>query len=132
MSHRVLTFLPVLALVMVVVSCGSAAPEGAVLGQGDAGRTAEVRAGGQVEVSLPGNPTTGYQWEVDSVDPAVLQQVGEPEFKPDSDAIGAGGRVMLRFKALAAGQTTLRLIYHRSFEPDEAPLETYEVTVVVR
>jgi inhibitor of cysteine peptidase len=58
---------------------------------GDDGSQVELKAGQTLVVSLEGNPTTGYTWEAAELDEQVLRQVGEAEFKPDSDAIGAGG-----------------------------------------
>jgi inhibitor of cysteine peptidase len=102
------------------------------LSEEDAGRTVELQAGDKLEVSLKGNPTTGYQWEMAVVDAAILKLVGEPEFNPHSSALGAGGKVTLRFEAVAAGQTTLQLIYHRSFEKNVPPLRTFKATVVIK
>ena len=85
-----------------------------------------------LEVMLKGNPTTGYMWEVASVDASILMQVGKTEFKADSKLLGAGGKIIMRFKAAGAGQTSLRLVYHRSFEKNVPPLKTFEVTIVVK
>ena len=101
------------------------------LSEQDGGKTVELHAGDKLEVSLKGNPTTGYQWEMAAVDAAILKLVGEPEFNPDSGALGAGGKVTLRLIAVAAGQTTLQLIYHRPFE-NVPPIKTFKATVVVK
>ena len=97
----------------------------------DNGSTVHVKQGETFEVALEGNPTTGYTWEVagGSGDQVALQ--GQPEFKADSDALGSGGMMTLQFKAVQQGTAPLKLIYHRTFEPDVAPLESFEVTVVV-
>jgi len=71
-------------------------------------------------------------WEAASVDSAVLKQVGEREFTSNSQALGAGGNVRFRFRAVAPGQTRLKLIYHRPFEKNVPPEKTIEVNVVVR
>jgi inhibitor of cysteine peptidase len=97
----------------------------------DMGCLARLASGDRLEVTLQGNPTTGYTWEVAAGDPAVLAVVGEPEFVADSGALGSGGQVVTRFAAVGAGQTTLRMIYHRPFEPGVAPLKTFELIVVV-
>jgi predicted secreted protein len=39
---------------------------------------------------------------------------------------------VFRFAAAASGQTTLTLLYHRSFEPDVPPLKTFTAPIVVR
>ena len=102
------------------------------LDAGDDGSQVELNAGQTLVVSLEGNLTTGYTWEAAELDEQVLRQVGEAEFKPDSDAIGAGGVQTLRFETVNSGQTTLKLVYHRSWEEDVEPAETFSVQVVVR
>jgi len=97
------------------------------------GREMQLKKGQTLVVTLEGNPTTGYSWEVaEPLDEKVLRQAGEPEFKQESDALGAGGVQILRFEAVNAGKTTLKLIYHRPWEKDVEPLETYSIQVVVR
>jgi len=99
----------------------------------DDGREMELKKGQTLVVTLEGNPTTGYSWEVaDPLDEQVLRQVGEAEFKAESEALGAGGVQILRFEAVNAGQITLKLVYHRPWEKDVEPLETYSLQVVVR
>jgi inhibitor of cysteine peptidase len=88
--------------------------------------------GDTLVIKLEGNPTTGYNWLVTSVDKAILEQQGEPVFKADSTLVGSGGMLTLTFKAIAAGTTNLQLGYMRSWETGVAPLQTYEVTIVVK
>lgn len=103
-----------------------------MLEEKDAGSTVVIQSGETLTISLQGNPSTGYMWEVTHVDEGILAQTGKAEFIPDSeDRRGAGGRVMIRFKAVHTGETTLMLIYHRSFEKNRPPLKTFEVTVSV-
>jgi inhibitor of cysteine peptidase len=96
------------------------------------GQTINAKVGDTVVVTLAGNPTTGYNWAADKLDTSILQQVGDASFKADSNLIGAGGMVTLKFKAVAAGTTTLTLNYSRSFETGVAPLQTFTVTVNVK
>ena len=99
----------------------------------DDGREKQLKKGQTLVVTLEGNPTTGYSWEVaDPLNEQVLRQAGEPEFKAESDLIGAGGVQILRFEAVNAGKFTLKLVYHRPWEKDVEPLETYSIQVVVR
>jgi inhibitor of cysteine peptidase len=102
------------------------------LTEGDTGRSIELHIGDNLEVTLPGNPTTGFQWEVSAVNTAILRSTGEPIFEPSSSAVGGGGRITFRFEAVGIGQTGLTLNYHRPFEKDVPPVETFEVTVIVR
>jgi inhibitor of cysteine peptidase len=115
-----------------LAACGAQGMDSLTLTQKDAGTTVHVKQGANVNISLEGNPTTGYTWEVAPGGSGVLAQQGEPTFKPDSNAIGSGGMVTLQFKAAQAGTTNLKLIYHRTFEPNVAPLNTFEVTIDVK
>jgi len=102
------------------------------LTEADNGRSIELKVGDELEVTLPGNPTTGFQWEVSDVDSVILTPIGDPEFVPASNAVGSGGQVTLRFEAVGTGQTELKLIHHRPFEENVAPIQTFEVSVTVK
>ncbi|MFA5339445.1 MAG: protease inhibitor I42 family protein [Candidatus Omnitrophota bacterium] len=98
----------------------------------DNGKLVELTAGNTLIVELPGNPTTGYTWEIVSVNTSVLKQVESAvKFKSDTNLIGAPGKVTLRFKAAGPGKTMLKLAYHRSWEKKIAPLKIFQVDVVV-
>jgi inhibitor of cysteine peptidase len=99
----------------------------------DNGREMQLKKGQTLVVTLEGNPTTGYSWEVaETLDEQVLRLTGEPEFKAESEALGAGGVQTLRFEAVNAGQITLKLVYHRPWEKGVEPLETYSLQIMVR
>lgn len=118
-----------------LVGCSSSGPCGQsslTLGEAKSGSIIKVNSGESFVIILEGNPTTGYTWELDALDPAILQQQGEPDFTPDSDAIGSGGKFTFRFQAISAGQSPLKLIYHRPWEKDVPPLKTFELLVIVK
>jgi inhibitor of cysteine peptidase len=99
--------------------------------ENDSGKTVEIRVGDELEVVLPGKPTTGFVWEVSSLDTHVLSQ-GETDFIATDKAIGSGGMEIIKFHAIAAGTSVVRLIFHRSFEPNVPPLKTFKVTVIIK
>lgn len=99
--------------------------------EADAGASIALRVGDTLEVTLPGNPTTGFQWSVGAGDEAILQLRGEPEFAAAGEALGGGGSVTMRFAAVGAGDLQLQLVYRRPFEPDAPPEQTFEVRVSV-
>lgn len=101
------------------------------LNEQDAGRTVELQAGEVFELVLDANPTTGYQWEVVSDGSGVIRQIGDAEFKPDSNLLGSGGKTTYRFEAAVPGQTWLSLDYHRPWEKDVPALKTFEVLIIV-
>ncbi len=101
------------------------------LTEADSGRSLALRLGDKLEITLPGNPTTGYQWEVGASDAAILRPIGEPLFVSGGGAIGSGGKVTLSFAAVGAGRLGLKLIYRRPFEKEVPPAQAFEVTVTV-
>jgi inhibitor of cysteine peptidase len=82
-----------------------------------------------ITVVLPGNPTTGYDWEITGTDESLLKSAGS-SFKPDNNMAGSGGERRFEFKAAGAGQVRLRLVYKRFWE--SAVAETFEVTIIIR
>jgi inhibitor of cysteine peptidase len=127
-------FLILTAALFVLVGCSPAQVRAktVTLTEADAGKTIELQNGNLLVVVLDGNITTGFNWEMVPQTPAVLEQLGEPEATPDSSALGAGGKISLKFQAVQTGQASLTLIYHRSFEKDVPPEKTFEVTILVK
>lgn len=95
------------------------------------GQTLSLKQGDTLTLSLAGNPTTGYNWELNELDQSILEQQGETEYKAGSTLLGAGGVYTFTFKAVAPGSTTLMVIYYRSFEKDVPPIDTFEMTITV-
>lgn len=129
---RITVALITTAMLLIVGGCGPAGGSARQLREQDSGQTVELRAGDRLEVILAGNPTTGYTWEQTAGDPAILKLAGEPSYTSESTLAGAGGTYVFRYAAVAPGETTLTLIYHRSFEPDVPPLKTFTAPIVVR
>lgn len=91
-----------------------------------------LRVGDQIEISLPGNPTTGYEWKIRAVDWKILEPLSEPDYAPEGEALGAGGRYTLRLKAIATGESLVEMVYRRPFNAQEIPsVDEYRVLVRV-
>jgi predicted secreted protein len=101
---------------------------GVELTEEDNGEVVALVPGQELTITLYGNPTTGYEWRVASLDSSRLRQLGEGEWRPESGATGSGGPYTFRFEAVGPGQSTLQLV--NQF-PGEEPIETFEVTVMV-
>jgi len=123
-------FLVLLLPIIICASCARTTPSVKKITARDVASTVQMKLGDTLEIALEGNPTTGYTWAVASK-VAQLQQQGEWELKRDSNLIGAGGTIILRFKAVREGEATLQLIYHRVWEKGVPPVKTFEVKVVV-
>ena len=59
----------------------------------DNGAALKLQPGDQVAVRLPGNPTTGYTWELAAVSVDILEPGLEPEFARDSELMSPAGMV---------------------------------------
>jgi len=99
------------------------------LGAQDEGGQVELKEDQVLVISLESNPSTGYMWEVEEADEKILCQIGEIEFESESGLLGAPGKQILRFEAVAAGQTTFKLVYHRPWENDVKPARTFSIQV---
>jgi predicted secreted protein len=122
---------------MASAGCGSSASASGgplKLGEADNGKTYTVKAGDTIEVVIPGNPTTGYAWTsaLGEKDAALIQPVGEPAYASEAKdgVVGGGGFYTFTFKATAAGEALLKLVYSRSWESVE-PLQTFAVTLTI-
>jgi len=103
------TRVSLIAAAAVLLLAGTAyAARTVTIGSKANGTTVHLMAGDTLRVSLPGNPSTGYTWQVVKVDRKLLKPAGYV-FKPAGSRPGAGGVETRRFTALQAGTTRLRL-----------------------
>jgi inhibitor of cysteine peptidase len=87
-----------------------------------------VKQGDEFVISLPANPSTGYEWTA-ADDPDVMF-VSSHQL-PGGSQPGAPGTQELAFRAEHTGQSTLVLDYARSFEPGVPPVKTARFPVTV-
>jgi inhibitor of cysteine peptidase len=117
------------------------------LGARDHSRTIQLHEGEELVISLEANPSTGYAWQVDrgplaAQSQSILVQTGESfdgaraqgstDVEPSAMmplVLGAPEIQILRFQAAQAGQTRLRLVYHRTWEGDVPPANEFSVSV---
>ena len=85
----------------------------------------------QFIVALPANPTTGYQWTLNTYDKSIMELASSEFVVSKSKLIGAGGEMTYTFNLIAGktypNTTQLQFTYARSWEPKSAT--TQEVTV---
>jgi inhibitor of cysteine peptidase len=95
------------------------------------GQTISLNKGDRLVLSLESNPTTGFDWELQNLDESVIKLVGEPDYKTDSKLMGAAGVKTYTFEAQGSGKTSIKLVYHRSWETDVPPEKEFEIFVDV-
>jgi inhibitor of cysteine peptidase len=97
------------------------------------GEEVEVALGGSFIVILESNPTTGFQWQLERItDEAVLELAGQEFVAPETALIGAGGKEIWTFKALAQGSSEISMEYRRPWEEGIEPANTFVLTVLVQ
>jgi len=127
----------VMLLALATLGCAAPGPAGGgshpeiAIDRGADGSTVTLREGQGLSVTLAGNPTTGFVWELVPGAEAVLARQGEARFTPESAKLGAGGAYRFAFRAVAPGKAPLKFVLHRPFEVGKAPAGTFQVTVVV-
>ena len=124
-----------LILLVGLLALSLAACSGKVMriGVDQSGGSVELEAGDTLVIELEGNPSTGYNWQVEEINLEVLEQVGEPEFKSDNAMlVGSGGMISLTFRAVGAGNSPLALVYLRSWEEGVEPIGVFTLDVIVK
>ena len=105
------------------------------LGKADAGKIFDLAKGGALEITLEGNPTTGYTWSQVSSNDKVLKPVGAYTYKQNpapAGMVGVGGKFTFNFKAIGVGATQLKFSYLRPWEKNVPPIETFELNINVK
>jgi predicted secreted protein len=113
----------------------SSNPAPRVLTMEDNGKDIKLCPGETIKVELKFSGGTGYLWYVDGLDESHLKLTGE-EVKdiapqnPENGPLMGGPSLSIRtFKAVAPGDTTLRLLEYRTWEGKERAVNKFEVKV---
>ncbi len=81
----------------------------------------------QFMVTLPSNPTTGFQWTVTSYDKKILQLKSSHFVAPQTKLIGAGGQMTFTFAPIKGKSypdtTKMTFSYARSWEANSGTLK---------
>ena len=93
------------------------------LSQDDDGRNLAVRIGQQLELRLPENPTAGYRWRVVEEGGPVCELM-RTDFKAGTQP-GEPGVHIRRYRVIAAGQATLKLVYDRAWPSAKGAARTF-------
>jgi inhibitor of cysteine peptidase len=97
----------------------------------DTGKKIDLALGEVLEIAFETSTIEGYEWQVMTVNSAVLKQMGDPVFTRQSNAMGNPGVQVWKFQAVNAGNTLLKLGYAQWFNKT-VPNPTFEVTVNVK
>lgn len=92
--------------------------------------------GQMLEICLRENPTTGFRWSLESKgEPACVFAKDFFESVADlsarADTPGRGGNHHWQFQTAQVGLGIIELSYHRPWEKEKAPVQTFTVLVRV-
>ncbi len=101
--------------------------------ESDTGKTIETKVGKQFTISLRGNATTGFTWQMaKGTDSAVVKKVKDVYTAENSGGkVGVGGTHVWTFEGVKAGTTTINLQYKRTWEKQTPPANTLEYIIKV-
>jgi inhibitor of cysteine peptidase len=117
---------------LMLTACSSL-PDQVSIDASSSGKTVNIAVGGTLTVTLDSNVTTGYSWELKEIgDTDVLQKTDNKYVAPANEAIGAGGKEVWTFKALAAGTSTLTMDYSQPWAGGQKGAKIFSLTVVVK
>ena len=105
------------------------------LGPDNNGTKVHLRAGERLRITLPSNPSTGYDWHEVSVSANLLELESQEFIPPRTDNMpGAGGKTTLCFRANSPQATLsgdLVLGYFRIWEGKDSAEESYTLHITV-
>lgn len=92
-----------------------------------------LQIGQSLGLTLPSNPSTGYRWRVQNPASNVLRSLGPEVYSDPEDAgiVGSSGLSTWRFKAQAAGEGHLVLVYQQPWAPEVRPVQTFDCAIRV-
>lgn len=91
----------------------------------------KARAGRHFTITIPTNPTTGYQWQLARpLNDKMIQFVSSEYSADNTGAVGSGGKEIWTFRALRAGRSAIALKYVRTWEKDAAPEIRYYIVSI--
>jgi inhibitor of cysteine peptidase len=93
-------------------------------------QTIHLPVGQMIELRLNENPTTGFRWSF-AADGRPSCTVVSDVFASHEGPPGAGGHHQWLIKAIRAGNSHVKLLYRRPYDPDAAPARTFTLDVLV-
>ena len=130
---RILTIMTTLCVLL--SACGGNVPNSdgktVVVTPAIKGNSASLNVGDVLEIQMPTIPTEGFEWQTQDLDTTILTQEGEAVYTADTSPNSAGGTVTLRFNAVGAGETVLKLLYINSASNGIPSLSSNSFSVVV-
>lgn len=99
----------------------------------DSGKTIEASVGRQFTITLRGNETTGYVWQMTKdINSKIVIKISDKYTADNTGLVGSGGDHVWTYKTVAAGETTITLNYLRPWEKPFSPTKTLKYKIKVQ
>jgi predicted secreted protein len=125
----------ILAMCFTLTACASLGvtsdPKTVVITPAIKGNSAILAVGDSLELRIPTIPKAGFEWQVEDLDTAILEQEGTGIYTKDPDTNSAGGIVTFQFTAIGKGKTTIHLLFVSPSVGEAPALSSNSFSVVV-
>jgi len=124
-------FLIFLAMILGLSSCSTFNTNKIInLTESDSGKSVILSPSNRLEVSLKGNYTTGYTWNIKTYDKSILKLSSDSKYIPaQTKLVGAGGIQYYYFDVIGKGKTKIVIDYSRSWEKESSPVKSFILTL---
>jgi inhibitor of cysteine peptidase len=119
------------ALLLSAICAPSASAATKVVTDADKGATVQLKTGDVLEVHLKSNPTTGYEWSVDTKSTPLLKLIGQSQTEATQPGVGRPIFQIFKFEATGRGSGVLLLRYARSWEKPSAQDQQFDLQVTI-
>jgi predicted secreted protein len=102
-----------------------------ILNQNDRGKTVTAGMGDLIVIQLSENPSTGYRWEIDSVNATIIDLIDSTFSQVLGTGIGGGGTRTFVFTIRSIGTSKVSLSLRREWEPETMTVDRFEVIIHV-
>ena len=90
-----------------------------------------AQAGRNFTITLPANPTTGYQWQLARpLNVKLIKLISSEYIADDTGLVGSGGKQVWKFKAIKVGRAAVALKYVRPSEKNTKPEVKYFIVSI--
>jgi predicted secreted protein len=124
------TLLVLIVLALPGLVCSAQKP--LVIVKNDQGKTVVASVGIPFTIALEGNASTGFSWNLRSLDTARLKMAGSGRYVGRDTLPGTSGTFYLDFTPIARGTSTVTLTYNREFEAGVVPEDSFSVVIKVK
>ena len=134
MKPKSISILIIFTWLLILFTLCASPPETITISAEDNTETSILHVKDTLNILLPANPTTGYSWQLANGDTTILtlleKQYLNHRVKPKR--VGSGGTRKLIFEARRKGNTSLKLTYIQTFQPNPQPARVFSLKVTVR